>query len=252
MALTSAQIVARACAIAKVPGWTSQAGQYLNAVLQELCQTYDFELAKKTYQFTFQPGLTDPMGLFQAGSGPYALPGDFLRCADEKSVFWLNNGVPYPLVPIDMSEFDMTIQQPGNSSYPYWFAVDLSLGDQTADGKSAPMAYVYPQPSGAYPVVVRYYAQMPDIATPETSATVPWFPNTNYLITRVAGELMKEADDERWTAFLGDGEQGAAGILRGYLQMKDNKTNRAMTVKMDRRRFGPNFSTLPNTKQIYF
>lgn len=250
MALTSAQVVARACAIAKVPGWTSQGGQYLNVVLQELAQTYDFELQKKTYSFNFNPGLVDPQGLFQPGSGPYALPADFLRCVDTDSVFWVLDGVRYSMIPLDMAEFDMTVQQAGNQSYPYWFAIDLSLADETADSAAGPMAYVYPQPSGAYPVTVRYYAQPADISTPETSTAVPWFPNQNYLITRVAGELMKEADDERWQAFLGEGPDGAQGILNRYLKLKDNRNNRATTVKTDRRRFGPKFSSLPNTKTI--
>lgn len=242
MALTSAQIVTRACAIAKVPGWTSQAGQYLNLILQDLCQTYDFGLARKTFQFNFQPGLVDPSGLFQPGSGPYPLPSDFLRCVDDKSVFWVNVGVPYPLVPIDMSEFDMTVQSAGNMAYPYWFATDRG------DGNSTPVAYIYPQPSGAFPCTVRYFAQMADIATPESSAVVPWFPNQQYLLTRLAGELMREADDDRWQAFLGDDPGGAQEILRSYLVLKDDKSNRATTVKMDRRRFGSSYSSLKNTK----
>lgn len=250
MSLTAQQIVARAAAIAKVPGWTAQAGQYLNAVLQELAQTYDFQLIRKTTTFNFNLALTDPTGLFQLGSGPYQLPADFLRCQDEDSVFWTLNGVRYPMVPIDLSEMDMAVQQAGNQAYPYWFATNLSLSDETAAAATGPMAYVYPPPSGAYPVTVRYFAQPADIATPETSATVPWFPNTNYLITRVAGELMKETDDERWQVFLGDGPAGAQGILNRYLKMKDDHNNRAISVKMDRRRFGPNFSTLPNTKTI--
>lgn len=250
MALTSAQIIARACAIAKVPGWTSQGGQYLNAVLSELVQNYDFQLMRKTASFNFNLQLVDPTGLFQLGSGPYQLPADFLRCQDEDSVFWTLNGVRYPMVPIDLSQFDMTVQQAGNQAYPYWFATNLSLGDEAAASATGPVAYVYPPPSGAFPVTVRYFAQPADIATPETSAVVPWFPNTNYLITRVAGELMKEADDTRWQAFLGEGPEGAQGILSRYLKMKDDHNNRATSVKMDRRRFGPAFSALPNTKTI--
>lgn len=250
MALTSQQIVTQACAIAGASGLTAQAGQLLNMILSDLCQTYDLGLARKTYTFTFSTTLTDPAGRFQQGSGPYPLPTDFLRCVDAQSVFWTLNGVPYPMIPIDLSEFDMTTQQAGNQSYPYWFATDLSLGDETAAGASGPMAYVYPAPSGAYPVVVRYFAQMPDIATPEASATVPWFPNQSYLVTRLAGELMRITDDERMAQFLGDSPDGAFGILRRYLQMKDDHQNRAITVKKDRRRFGAQFSNLKNTKQV--
>lgn len=245
MSMTATQLVTLACQVAKVPGMTSQAGQLLNMVLQDLAQTYDLFLARKTYQFNFNPGIVDPLGRFQNGVGPYPLPADFLRCVDDKSVYWTLLGVPYPMIPIDLAEMDMTVQQAGLQAYPYWFATDLSLSDN-----ATPAAYIYPPPSGAYPCLVRYYAQPADIVTPETSATVPWFPNSTYLYTRVAGELMKITDDERWQAFLGEGPEGAQGILSRYLKLKDDSQNRAMTVKLDRRRFGPKFSTLPNTKTI--
>lgn len=250
MALTAQQIVSLATQMAKAPGMVVQAGQLLNSVLQELCQTYDFQLARKTFYFVFQPGLTAIVGNSIYGSGPYPLPADFLRCQDEKAVFWTLLGVPYPMVPIDLSEFDMAVQQAGQNSYPYWFCTDMSLGDEAQQGNATPVAYVYPPPSGAYPVTVRYFAQMPDIAAPETSAQAPWFPNSNYLITRLAGELMKLTDDSRWQAFLGEGPEGAQGILREYLKLKDDKSNRTATVKMDARRFGPTFSRLPNTKRV--
>ena len=71
-------------------------------------------------------------------------------------------------------------------------------------------------PSGAYHVTLRYYSQMSDIANScRPASTVPWFPDQNYLITRVAGQLMQDADDERWKAYLSDTKEGGAGwILR--------------------------------------
>lgn len=252
MPLSAQQICADAAALAKIPGAVAKAGRVLNTVLSELCQTYDFEIASGTYYFNFDPGLTALIGNSIFGSGPYPLPADFLRCKDGESVFWTNQGVPYPLIPIDLAEFDMAVQQAGLQSYPYWFCTDVSIADATQQdvvGTTA-VAYVYAPPSGAYPVTVRYQKQMPDIVTPETSTTVPWFPNTNYLVNRVAGEIMRLTDDDRWEKFLGDGPAGAEGILRKYLMMKDNKTNRAQTVKMDRRYFGSSISGLPNTKQV--
>ena len=74
MALTAAQIVARACEIAKVPGYTQQAGQYLNMVLSDLCQDYDFQVARRTYYFNMNPGLVAQVGSSVFGSGPYNLP----------------------------------------------------------------------------------------------------------------------------------------------------------------------------------
>ena len=178
MPLQAQQIVAQACAMVGVPGYTSLAGQQLNYILQDLCQTYDIDQAKGTYNFNFQPGLlTDSVyENITPGGGPYSLPGDYLRAVDEKSFVWFLQGVPYPMIPCDLSEYDNLVQQAGLQSYPYIAATDMS--------QSPPTMVVWPPASGAYPVQIRYRRQMPDIATPETSTTVPWFPNTTYLVTR--------------------------------------------------------------------
>lgn len=239
MPLTAAQICTRAAQIARVPGFLTQAGDSLNVVLQELCQDYDFALARKTYQFNFNTGQ-----LNSSGQAFQDFPADFLR-AIRNECFYYISGVPYPMIPLDLSEFDMLVQQSGVQNFPVFFYVSMS--------DTPPRAFFWMPPSGAYAVTVKYFAQMPDIATPSTSAMVPWFPNQNYLITRVAGELMKDSDDERATAYLSDQDQhpgGAGTILRKYLQMKDNKGDRAQTVELDRRRFGRSFDRLRNTKQI--
>ena len=58
-------------------------------------------------------------------------------------------------------------------------------------------------------------------------------------------------DDQRAALFLGDAEGiGAEAILDKYLKMKDDDTNRAKTVQLDRRRFGKQFPLLRNTKTI--
>lgn len=246
MALTSAQIVALACQDAHVPGFTSQGGQFLNMILGDLCRTYDFELAAKTYYFNFNPGLVADMGNSLYGSGPYPLPADFLRMKDDKSAFWTLLGVPYPLIPCDLSEFDMLVQQAGTQSYPYIIATDMSLGDEAQQEDSTPVAYVYAPPSGAYPVTIRYFAQMADIVTPETSNVVPWFPHQGYLRKMVAACLMGQADDSREEQWMNQ----AGEMLREYLRMKDNKSNRAQTVKLDRRRFSRDYNSLKTTKVI--
>lgn len=242
--LTSAQIVAIATQQAKVPGYTSQAGQLLNSILSDLCQTYDLDLAKGTFNFNFNPALqTTPIyPNLQQGAGPYPLPADFLRMVDDKDAMWFLLGVPYPMIPCDLSEYDNLVQQAGLQSYPYIFATDMS--------QSPPNLVVYPPPSGAYPCMIRYRRQMPDIATPETSSVVPWFPNQQYLLTRLSGELMRISDDERAAVWLGDSDVGSQGILDRYLKMKDDQNTRAKTVKLDRRMFGRRFSTLANTKTI--
>jgi hypothetical protein len=244
MALQAQQIVALACQDAAAPGYTSQAGQMLNIILQDLCQTYNIDQAKQTYVFNFNPGLltTTAYPNVTPGGGPYPLPSNYLRQVDDKSTVWFLQGVPYPMIPCDLSEYDNLVQQAGLQSYPYIFATDMS--------QTPPVAIVWPPASGAFLCQVRYYAQMPDITTPETSTTVPWFPNTNYLRTRLAGELMKLTDDLRWKDFLGDSPVGAQGILRRFLELCNDASDRAQTVKLDRRIFRNPLNRLPNTKVI--
>lgn len=241
--LTSQQIVALACQTARVPGYVTQGGQLLNAILSELCQDYDFDVARTVTFFNFDPSLivVIPGSNSIFGSGPYPLPADYLR-ADPEDIFYTINGVPYVLINLTLAEFDRQVQQAGIQNFPYWYATDMST--------SPPGLYVYPPPSGQFPVTARYRRQMPDIVTPELSNTVPWFPNQNYLLTRLAGELMKSADDERKDDFLGDGPAGAQGILSRYLKLKDDKSARSQSVSLDRRRFGRGFANLPNTKTI--
>lgn len=253
MPLTAAQICARAASIARLPGFTSQAGQSLNIVLQELCQDYDFDLAKQTYNFNFN---TSQLNF--NGQAYQNLPANYLRSIRNECFYYIS-GVPYPMIPLDQAEGDMLVQQAGVSNFPIFYWTDMSLTGATnsptegVPGALVPVMLFWMPPSGAYAVTLRHFAQMPDITTPETSSTVPWFPNQNYLITRVAGELMKDADDERATAYLSDSEQypnGAGTILRKYLKMKDDKEDRAQVVQLDRRRFGRAFDRLKNTKQI--
>lgn len=238
MALQAQQIVSLATQIAGVPGFTAQAGQLLNMILSDLCQTYDFDVAKKITTITLATVSTN------FGSGPYLLPADYLRACNSRSVFFTYNGVAYELTPFDLDEYDTLVQQQGNTSFPSVFATDMS--------QTPPQLFVWPPPSGAFPLTVRYFAQMPDITAPETSTTVPWFPSQDYLTTRLAGEVMKVADDDRSERFLGSGDSGAQGILTRYLKLKDDSSNRAATVKLDRRFFGGQFSRVKNTKTLGF
>ena len=88
MALQAQQIVSLACAQAKAPGFVVQAGQLLNAILRELCQTYDLDNAKLYTTIT--------LGTL-TGSGPYPLPDAYLRAAPGE-VYYTIDGVKYVLV----------------------------------------------------------------------------------------------------------------------------------------------------------
>ena len=238
MALTAAQIINLSCQIANVPGFTAQALQLLNAVLQELDQDYDFQVIRKSFNFNFS---TTASGLgYAPGSGPNPMPADFLRL-HRTGAFYQIFQVPYKLIGVTQEEFDTFVQQPGLASYPYLCYVDVA---------STPMGlYVWPPASGNYPATVRYNPIMPDITD---TTQVPWFPNSAYLYTRVAGELFKLADDDRWPVFLSDqpGSGGSGDMLRKYLSMKDDPATAPKTVSLDRRIFKSPIATLRNTKTI--
>ncbi|MEK6591558.1 MAG: hypothetical protein AABZ67_00615 [Pseudomonadota bacterium] len=243
MALTATQIITLAVQTAKCPGYTSQAGQFFNAILEELAFTYDFDLSEGSTSFAFNPALisTSDNPNISNGMGPYPLPANFLRAIAGDAMWFLQN-VPYPLIPIDIAELDQQVTQAGLQSYPYFMAVDMST--------SPPGAYFYPAPSGVYTFFMRYRKKGATIATPESSGSSPWFPMDTYMVTRLSGELMKITGDTRWETFLGDGPAGAQGMLLRYLKMKDNQSNRSQTVKLDGRRFKNNFSSLPSTKLV--
>jgi hypothetical protein len=238
--LSAQDICTRARAIAKCPGYASQSGQWLNAILEDLAQTYNFDVIKGTYNFSFNSG-------GYTGVGPYPLPTNWYRGIDD-DIFYVIDGVPYSMINIELDEYDRLVQNAGLASYPEFYATDMS--------QSPPVMYVWPPASGAYPVTARYFKQSTTITTPETSSDIPWFPNTLYLITRLAGELMKETDDLRWERYIGseepklDTEGSAASILRKYLRMKDDRGGKVYRVKLDRRLFRRNFDRLPNTKTI--
>lgn len=270
MPLTSQQIVTLANQAAKTSGFTTQAGQKLNLILQDLCMTYDIAQARATTTITFNTG---PNGT-NSGSGPYLLPSDYLRTQNGKQ-FYLFNGQPYFMTSLDEWEYDALIQQPGFADFPRNFFVDTSTslsfpptvpGDFNQDfnpdfslgftpnGNPA-QEFVWPPPSIVVPVTIHYYRMMPDIPSPQVASVVPWFPYQQYLLTRLTGEMMALADDTRAADFLTDREeqnpQGAGVLLRKYLTMKDDPEGRAKTVELDRRRFGQlKWNSLPNTKTI--
>lgn len=238
--LTAARICYIARETAKCPGYATVSGELLNTILEELAQDYDFDVIKGLYNFSFN----SVTGL---GSGPYTLPADWYRGIDE-SIFYLIDGVPYPMVNISLTEYDNLVQQSGLASYPSAYATDMS--------QSPPVMYVWPPASGGYAVTARYFKQPVSIVTPETSTDIPWFPSTQYLLRRLAGELMAVTNDDRMSTFLGsedealDTKGSAASILRRYLKMKDDMGGKVHQVQLDRRHFGRGFSRLPNTKTI--
>jgi len=254
MPLTSAQIVNLACQAARCPGFTLQAGQLLNAILSDLCQNYDFDVARQSYAFTFIPS-----NLNMQGQAYQNLPANYLRGIRNGSYYTIS-GVPYPMIPCDfVEEYNMLVQQAGIANFPVYWATDMSLTGVSnsatgAGGAAVPVALFWEIPSGSYQAYIYYFSQMPDIATPATSTVVPWFPNQTYLIGELSGRLAQLTDDERADAFLSSDEdrhpQGSRVELRRYLQLMNDKSTRVQTVQLDRRRFGTSFDRLRNTKKI--
>lgn len=219
MPLTSAQIITRACTIAKVPGYRTQAGVYLNMLLSTLCQEYDFDYIKKTQTITF----TNAAG--------YALNADHLRT---REVFYNVNGNPFYLFQIPIETYHALFNGPGVSNYPNKFAVDVSTTPHTI--------LFYPPPSISQTVTVNYYPQKDDITTPESSSDVPWFINQEYIIRKVSANLMLESDDERQPLF----EAQAERMLEKILTMKDDKNGFSETIKLSRERFKTGQTNNPN------
>jgi hypothetical protein len=250
MPLQAQQICTLALQISNTPGWTTQAGQLLNVILSDLAQSYNFSQNEKTFALTFDTSTVYQNNL--AGAGPNILPADYLRALNRENIYYIQ-GVRYVLIILEQWEYDALVQTAGWTSYPQFGYADLALQAPFAGQKGL---MVWPPASGAYTVQIRYYAQPTDITNPASSATVPWFPNQDYLVTRLAGELMKIADDERTQAFIGSDDEGkdtpgsAAQILRRYLKLKDDPLGRVHRVDLDRRFFGSSFRSLPNTKII--
>jgi hypothetical protein len=138
MALTCDQIIAIALEASHGEGKYIKARQLLNSILSDLCQEYDIAAARGQYVFTFHPGLTAAPPLPQTpastlGSGPYYMPADYLRLSGssgstgaQRSFTWWLNGVAYSVIPYDLAEFDIQVQQSGLSAYVWMSATDMS------------------------------------------------------------------------------------------------------------------------------
>lgn len=220
MPLTASQIVSYALQIAKCPGFTSQGGQSLNLVLQDLWLIRDLKVNRVTSQIVVQAN----------SNGPFNLESNYARTYD---LFFSQNNLPYFLHPISMEEYDQEFKDPSIANYPYEFATDLS---PVASG-GVGLLYIYPQSSGQITLTHRYMVRQPDIVAPETSSTVPWFDHTDYLVHATAARLMRITDDDRLDRFLAESEK----MLLPYLINADGDEQKVVkSVSLDPRRFHTN------------
>ena len=236
MALQSQQIVNMSCFIAKTPGMVVLAGQFLNVILEELATLNDFELSRGLLQINS----ASPSGLSIITNQPYYnLAADHLHVLKD-GVFYLINGVPYTLIQKELSQFDQLVTTQGFTAQLVFYAVD--------DSQVPPQIYFWPPANAAYQVNIRYAKLRPDMITPETSVTVPWFPLQQYLIDELAARMMSISNDDREDAF----HERARKLLSKWLAMQRDLEATVLRVELDRNRFSTPWSALPNTKQTGF
>jgi len=170
-------------------------------------------------------------------NGPFNLEVNYLRTYD---MLFQVNGEPYFLNPCSLKELDSEIQTIGLATYPYEWASDLSGVPTLGYG----IFYVYPMSNNQITLTHRYYLRQAEISTPETSLTVPWFEDQDYLINAVAARMMRITDDERYQAYLMECEN----MLRRHLMTEGDEQQVVKSVILDPRRFRIK-SHLRSTKQ---
>ena len=230
--LQAQQIVQRACAIAKCPGFIQQGGIYLNMALEDLWLHRDLKINRVTEFITVQAN----------NFGPFVLPQNYQRTYD---LFFQQNNLPYFLNPISTEEYDQEFKDPSIANYPYEFMTIL-YDETTALQQVPPSAgqlFIYPQSSGQIVLTHRYMVKQPDITAPETSSVIPWFPDQEYLIRKTAAYLMDETDDTRLDRF----NKMCDDMLRIHIIMEGDEQQVVKSVRLDPRRFHTN-RTLKPTK----
>ena len=223
MPLTASQIVVEACQIAKCPGYLAQAGRALNLTLQDLVlhRNLKVNLVMATIAV---PANTN---------GPFDLEATYLRTYD----MWFDiDGDAHFLNPCSLKQLDAENLTDGTASYPYQWASDLSgaLGQ----------LYIYPRSNVALTITHRYYLQQPDITDPQTSSTIPWFSDSDYLVTATAARLMRITDDERRPAYIAECNE----MIRSHLLTEGDEQQVVKEVILDPRRFRVRASNRPTKR----
>ncbi len=205
--MTSAEIVALALQIAKVPGYTTQGGQALNMALMDLAIDNNLDIIRRTSTITVN-----------AGTASYSLPANFLRM---REAFYEVEGVPFYLTDISMPEYDQLYKGPSQTSYP----------DRNAVDQATNLIYLYPMPFLGFTLNIRYMDTAVEITSPETSSVIPWFPKQDTLVTMTAERIMRITDDTRQPMFKELSDESA----RRFLKLTNGTTLK--TVQLDPRRF---------------
>lgn len=231
MTISAQQIVADAATIAKAPGFIQIGGRQLNLVLNDLCLHRDLKMNRISASIAIQIG----------SNGPFTLETNYLRTYD---LFYTINNFPYFLFPMGQDEYDALFKDPSIANYPYAFTTDLTnQATQTAG-----QLFIFPQSTSALSLTHRYMINRPDIASPESSSTVPWFPDQDYLVRATALRIMDITDDARRAAFKKECED----MLRTHLIMGDGDEQKVVkSIRLDPQRFHVNRSLRPTKLNPY-
>lgn len=216
MALTAAQIVADACQIAKCPGFTAQGGRALNLALNDLALHRN--LKANLFTQTIAVGINT--------NGPFNLESNYGRTYD---MFYLVSDNPFFLTPISLAQYDAEPNKATVANYPNEWASDLSAVPSGGLG----LLYIFPQSNTGLTLTHRYFGRRTDIVTPESSSTVPWFEDQDYLIRATAMRLMLITDDARKEQF----EKDCEDMLRIHLMTEGDEQQVVKEIKLDPRRF---------------
>lgn len=172
----------------------------------------------------------------------YTLPANYIRMYD---IYYNVLGTVYNPVQMELKDLDAAYTDAGINNYPTGWATDMSKAPPNGP---APLIAFYPPPAVPLTIQFRYRPSSLDIATPETSATIPYFPNQLVLLKELCIQVGDIAGGEdrstRWTAEV-------ERRMRNYLIMDDDKEGFAQTVKLDPRSFRSNLN-LPPSKKLGF
>jgi hypothetical protein len=204
--LTAKQLVTYALQAVKAPGYTSQAGDFLNARLSTLARQFDFDVLKTFTTINVT-----------AGTQQYNLPANYVRGL---SLYYYIGGLPQTLDQIDLDTYNAVNTGSVAMSYPTQWASDPST--------TPPTLYLYPMPNTSFPLTLRYVQQPADISNPATSSMVPWFPDSMTLLAMMVSDLAQLTDDTRSMEFA----RKAAAMFDAFLKMQGDREGYARRVKL--------------------
>ena len=134
-ALRTAKVGVLLSGASTMSGYTQDALDALNSVLDMLSETVDFARAMRQFFFTLNPNLITLASGNVVTGATNPLPLGYQRVQTsggssgaQRSTKWYLNGVPFTLVEVDLTEFDDQVQQAGIQSYSYFAAKDMSGG----------------------------------------------------------------------------------------------------------------------------